>query len=190
MRALIETKRPISRSAVDIHRTKDKKVDKKRRSKWGLGTFAELIEKAILESPEKQLPVAEIYEAFKRYDSQFFADSSDEESKSWKNSIRHNLSLREKFVRLYTGGKSAWTLNYLLPQLERKQSIYNRNFNSLNRLHYNDFHNFNTDIENSHSEDSVYYISDNIAKNDDELFEVLLESRDITLNYMNMHSLD
>lgn len=67
---------------------------------WGYGSYADLITKAILESPEKKLTLCEIYEWFIKNIPYFQARSSPETSKQWKNSVRHNLSLHPKFVKV------------------------------------------------------------------------------------------
>ncbi|KAG9340967.1 hypothetical protein JZ751_020160 [Albula glossodonta] len=65
-----------------------------RRNAWGSQSYADLISQAIENSPEKRLTLAQIYD--------------------WMNSIRHNLSLHNKFLRVHnesTGKSSWWMLN-------------------------------------------------------------------------------
>ncbi|KAI0028857.1 hypothetical protein K488DRAFT_33122, partial [Vararia minispora EC-137] len=72
-----------------------------------------LIKLAILGSPHKRLTLQEIYLALEdRF--QWFKDNTHD--KAWKNSIRHNLSLRKCFLRVQRPmtepGKGAfWTVD-------------------------------------------------------------------------------
>uniref|UniRef100_G3PDI6 Forkhead box P1b n=1 Tax=Gasterosteus aculeatus aculeatus TaxID=481459 RepID=G3PDI6_GASAC len=56
-------------------------------------TYASLIRQAILESPEKQLTLNEIYNWFTRMFAYFRRNAA-----TWKNAVRHNLSLHKCFV--------------------------------------------------------------------------------------------
>ncbi|XP_062522331.1 forkhead box protein P1-like isoform X2 [Corticium candelabrum] len=58
-------------------------------------TYALLIRQAILESPEKQLTLNEIYEWFSRNFVYFKWNLA-----TWKNAVRHNLSLHKCFMRV------------------------------------------------------------------------------------------
>ncbi|KAL7891802.1 hypothetical protein AOLI_G00012780, partial [Acnodon oligacanthus] len=58
-------------------------------------TYASLIRQAILESPEKQLTLNEIYNWFTRMFAYFRRNAA-----TWKNAVRHNLSLHKCFVRV------------------------------------------------------------------------------------------
>ncbi|CAL8379449.1 unnamed protein product [Boreogadus saida] len=61
-------------------------------------TYASLIRQAILESPEKQLTLNEIYNWFTRMFAYFRRNAA-----TWKNAVRHNLSLHKCFVRVENG---------------------------------------------------------------------------------------
>nr|KAF6492084.1 forkhead box O4 [Molossus molossus] len=71
-------------------------------------------EKAIESAPEKRLTLAQIYEWMVRT-VPYFKDKGDSNSSAgWKNSIRHNLSLHSKFIKVHneaTGKSSWWMLN-------------------------------------------------------------------------------
>uniref|UniRef100_A0A8B9RL16 Forkhead box P3a n=2 Tax=Astyanax mexicanus TaxID=7994 RepID=A0A8B9RL16_ASTMX len=69
-------------------------------------TYASMIRWAILESPEKQLTLNEIYHWFTRKFSYFRHNTA-----TWKNAVRHNLSLHKCFVRVDGGKGSVWTVD-------------------------------------------------------------------------------
>ncbi|KAI1895742.1 hypothetical protein AGOR_G00109620 [Albula goreensis] len=85
-----------------------------RRNAWGNLSYADLITKAIESSPEKRLTLSQIYDWMVRC-VPYFNDKGDSNSSAgWKNSIRHNLSLHSRFVRVQnegTGKSSWWTIN-------------------------------------------------------------------------------
>lgn len=85
-----------------------------RRNAWGSQSYADLISQAIENSPEKRLTLAQIYEWMVKT-VPYFRDKGDSNSSAgWKNSIRHNLSLHNKFLRVHnesTGKSSWWMLN-------------------------------------------------------------------------------
>ncbi|XP_047011620.1 forkhead box protein P3a isoform X2 [Ictalurus punctatus] len=69
-------------------------------------TYASMIRWAILESPEKQLTLNEIYHWFTRKFFYFRHNTA-----TWKNAVRHNLSLHKCFVRVDGGKGSVWTVD-------------------------------------------------------------------------------
>ncbi|XP_053097378.1 forkhead box protein O1-B [Pangasianodon hypophthalmus] len=85
-----------------------------RRNAWGNMSYADLITQAIESSPERRLTLAQIYEWMVK-SVPYFKDKGDSNSSAgWKNSIRHNLSLHSRFVRVQnegTGKSSWWMLN-------------------------------------------------------------------------------
>ncbi|KAM5146680.1 LOW QUALITY PROTEIN: forkhead box protein O4 [Mantella aurantiaca] len=85
-----------------------------RRNAWGNQSYAELISQAIESSPDKRLTLSQIYEWMVRT-IPYFKDKGDSNSSAgWKNSIRHNLSLHSKFIKVHneaTGKSSWWMLN-------------------------------------------------------------------------------
>jgi len=81
-----------------------------RRNPWGNCSYSDLIEQAILSSPEKRLTLNQIYDWLISSVS-YFSDRQDTVASSgWKNSIRHNLSLHQRFVKVPNedSGKSSW----------------------------------------------------------------------------------
>ncbi|KAL2094362.1 hypothetical protein ACEWY4_009081 [Coilia grayii] len=91
-----------------------KKGTSSRRNAWGNLSYADLISKAIDSSPEKRLTLSQIYDWMVQ-SVPYFKDKGDSNSSAgWKNSIRHNLSLHSRFVRVQnegTGKSSWWMLN-------------------------------------------------------------------------------
>ncbi|KAL9978756.1 hypothetical protein ACROYT_G016311 [Oculina patagonica] len=84
---------------------------------WGKGSYSDLITMALMSSPERKMTLDEIYRWIS-VNIPYFRNKGDEISSSgWKNSIRHTLCVRQKFVRLprVTNGsvsrKSWWTIN-------------------------------------------------------------------------------
>ncbi|XP_043999747.1 forkhead box protein O3a [Gambusia affinis] len=85
-----------------------------RRNAWGNYSYADLITQAIESSPEKRLTLSQIYDWMVR-SVPYFKDKGDSNSSAgWKNSIRHNLSLHSRFVKVQnegTGKSSWWIVN-------------------------------------------------------------------------------
>ncbi|XP_055024822.2 forkhead box protein P3a isoform X1 [Misgurnus anguillicaudatus] len=69
-------------------------------------TYASMIRWAILEAPEKQLTLNEIYHWFTRMFFYFRHNTA-----TWKNAVRHNLSLHKCFVRVEGRKGSVWTVD-------------------------------------------------------------------------------
>ncbi|KAI6178485.1 Daf-16-1 protein 1 [Aphelenchoides besseyi] len=81
-----------------------------RRNAWGNMSYAEMITQAILSSPDQRLTLSQIYD-WMTVNIPFFRDKSNcNSSAGWKNSIRHNLSLHSRFMRVQNegAGKSSW----------------------------------------------------------------------------------
>ncbi|KAI3361215.1 hypothetical protein L3Q82_013406 [Scortum barcoo] len=91
-----------------------RKAKSSRRNAWGNQSYADLITRAIESTPEKRLTLSQIYDWMVRY-VPYFKDKGDSNSSAgWKNSIRHNLSLHTRFIRVQnegTGKSSWWMLN-------------------------------------------------------------------------------
>merc|ERR1712223_2001560 len=69
-------------------------------------TYASLIRQAITESPQKQLTLHEIYTWFTTTFCYFRRNSA-----SWKNAVRHNLSLHKCFKRVENVKGAVWTVD-------------------------------------------------------------------------------
>nr|QOI08485.1 FoxO [Haliotis discus hannai] len=111
---------PVSEdSSTENHKEKDPlglntKKSGSRRNAWGNLSYADLITKAIQSSPEKRLTLSQIYDWMVQ-NVPYFKDKGDSTSSAgWKNSIRHNLSLHSRFMRIQnegTGKSSWWVIN-------------------------------------------------------------------------------
>lgn len=101
---------PVAAAAAAAQR----KSSSSRRNAWGNMSYADLITKAIESSPEKRLTLSQIYDWMVK-SVPYFKDKGDSNSSAgWKNSIRHNLSLHSRFIRVQnegTGKSSWWMLN-------------------------------------------------------------------------------
>ncbi|KAJ4934244.1 hypothetical protein JOQ06_007044 [Pogonophryne albipinna] len=69
-------------------------------------TYASLIRQAIFESPRNQLTLNEIYNWFTRTFAYFRRNAA-----TWKNAVRHNLSLHKCFLRLENVKGAVWTVD-------------------------------------------------------------------------------
>lgn len=69
-------------------------------------TYASLIRQAIVESPEKQLTLNEIYNWFQNTFMYFRRNAA-----TWKNAVRHNLSLHKCFMRVENVKGAVWTVD-------------------------------------------------------------------------------
>ncbi|XP_074538293.1 forkhead box protein P1-like isoform X2 [Halichoeres trimaculatus] len=69
-------------------------------------TYASLIRQAIFESPRRQLTLNEIYNWFTINFAYFRRNAA-----TWKNAVRHNLSLHKCFVRLENVKGAVWTVD-------------------------------------------------------------------------------
>jgi hypothetical protein len=103
-----------------------------RKNPWGYCSYADLITMALERAPCKQLTLAEIYDWIVGHIPYFYDKGDANSSIGWKNSIRHNLSLHEKFSRVPHNGTTQnaknigayWTLvNECDIKEEKKQSM-------------------------------------------------------------------
>uniref|UniRef100_A0AAY4CH45 Forkhead box P1a n=1 Tax=Denticeps clupeoides TaxID=299321 RepID=A0AAY4CH45_9TELE len=81
-------------------------------------TYASLIRQAIFESPDKQLTLNEIYNWFTRTFAYFRKNAA-----TWKNAVRHNLSLHKCFVRVENVKGAVWTVDEMEFQKRRPQKM-------------------------------------------------------------------
>ena len=81
-----------------------------RKNSWGNLSYAELITRAIESSAEQRLTLSQIYDWIIKYVPYFKEKFDRTSSAGWKNSIRHNLSLHNRFIRVQneSSGKSSW----------------------------------------------------------------------------------
>ncbi|XP_061629491.1 forkhead box protein P2-like isoform X2 [Phyllopteryx taeniolatus] len=81
-------------------------------------TYATLIRQAILESADTQLTLNEIYTWFTRTFAFFRRNAA-----TWKNAVRHNLSLHRCFVRVENAKGGVWTVDEAEYQRRRSQKM-------------------------------------------------------------------
>ncbi|XP_043940367.1 forkhead box protein P2 isoform X3 [Protopterus annectens] len=81
-------------------------------------TYATLIRQAITESNDRQLTLNEIYSWFTRTFAYFRRNAA-----TWKNAVRHNLSLHKCFVRVENVKGAVWTVDEMEYQKRRSQKI-------------------------------------------------------------------
>uniref|UniRef100_A0A1A8FFA8 Forkhead box P2 n=1 Tax=Nothobranchius korthausae TaxID=1143690 RepID=A0A1A8FFA8_9TELE len=81
-------------------------------------TYATLIRQAITEASDTQLTLNEIYNWFTRTFAYFRSNAA-----TWKNAVRHNLSLHKCFVRVENVKGAVWTVDEEEYQRRRSQRI-------------------------------------------------------------------
>uniref|UniRef100_A0A3P8VGQ9 Fork-head domain-containing protein n=1 Tax=Cynoglossus semilaevis TaxID=244447 RepID=A0A3P8VGQ9_CYNSE len=81
-------------------------------------TYATLIRQAIMESSDMQLTLNEIYNWFTRSFAYFRRNAA-----TWKNAVRHNLSLHKCFVRVENVKGAVWRVDEGEYQKRRSQKI-------------------------------------------------------------------
>uniref|UniRef100_A0A0N5ABF8 Forkhead box protein O n=1 Tax=Syphacia muris TaxID=451379 RepID=A0A0N5ABF8_9BILA len=93
-----------------IRRKPTDSLCQKKPNPWGEESYSDLIAKALESAPDKRLKLSDIYQWFSANIPYFQERSSSEEAAGWKNSIRHNLSLHSRFMRIQNegAGKSSW----------------------------------------------------------------------------------
>ncbi|XP_055788963.1 forkhead box protein P2-like [Salvelinus fontinalis] len=81
-------------------------------------TYATLIRQAIMDASDMQLTLNEIYRWFTRTFAYFRRNAA-----TWKNAVRHNLSLHKCFVRVENVKGAVWTVDEVEYQRRRSQKI-------------------------------------------------------------------
>ncbi|KAK3800697.1 hypothetical protein RRG08_003103 [Elysia crispata] len=81
-------------------------------------TYASLIRQAIIESPHRQLTLNEIYQWFQATFAYFRRNEA-----TWKNAVRHNLSLHKCFMRVENVKGAVWTVDELEFYKRRPQKL-------------------------------------------------------------------
>ncbi|XP_055951903.1 forkhead box protein P1-like isoform X2 [Argiope bruennichi] len=93
-------------------------------------TYASLIRQAIIEAPEKQLTLNEIYNWFQNTFCYFRRNAATWKGKfrnsSFKNAVRHNLSLHKCFMRVENVKGAVWTVDELEFYKRRPQRLQER----------------------------------------------------------------
>ncbi|CAD5206764.1 unnamed protein product [Bursaphelenchus okinawaensis] len=93
-----------------IRRRNPDSIPQKKPNPWGEDSYSDLIAKALESAPGGRMKLNEIYQWFSENVPYFKERSSQEHAAGWKNSIRHNLSLHSRFMRIQNegAGKSSW----------------------------------------------------------------------------------
>uniref|UniRef100_F7B779 Fork-head domain-containing protein n=1 Tax=Ciona intestinalis TaxID=7719 RepID=F7B779_CIOIN len=81
-------------------------------------TYASLIRQAVLEAPDHQMTLNEIYNWFQKKFAYFRRNAP-----TWKNAVRHNLSLHKCFVRVENVKGAVWTVDENEYQKRRPQKF-------------------------------------------------------------------
>ncbi|XP_042157309.1 forkhead box protein P2-like [Oncorhynchus tshawytscha] len=81
-------------------------------------TYATLIRQAIMDASDMQLTLNEIYSWFTQTFAYFRRNAA-----TWKNAVRHNLSLHKCFVRVENVKGAVWTVDEMEYQRRRSQKI-------------------------------------------------------------------
>uniref|UniRef100_A0A914Z654 Forkhead box protein O n=1 Tax=Panagrolaimus superbus TaxID=310955 RepID=A0A914Z654_9BILA len=105
------TKSPTEKPKRKRIRKKDPNhVTQKKPNAWGEESYSDLILKALEAAPDGRMKLNEIYQWFIDNVKYFSERAGQEEASGWKNSIRHNLSLHSRFMRIQNegAGKSSW----------------------------------------------------------------------------------
>ncbi|KAI1287308.1 Forkhead box protein P1 [Halotydeus destructor] len=84
-------------------------------------TYASLIRQSIIESPERQLTLNEIYNWFTTTFCYFRRNAA-----TWKNAVRHNLSLHKCFMRVENVKGAVWTVDEMEFYKRRPQRLQER----------------------------------------------------------------
>ncbi|CAG2112446.1 unnamed protein product, partial [Medioppia subpectinata] len=84
-------------------------------------TYASLIRQAIIESNDKQLTLNEIYNWFQNTFCYFRRNAA-----TWKNAVRHNLSLHKCFMRVENVKGAVWTVDEIEFYKRRPQRLQER----------------------------------------------------------------
>uniref|UniRef100_A0A8C2GR36 Forkhead box P2 n=1 Tax=Cyprinus carpio TaxID=7962 RepID=A0A8C2GR36_CYPCA len=90
-------------------------------------TYATLIRQAIMEAGDMQLTLNEIYSWFTRTFAYFRRNAA-----TWKNAVRHNLSLHKCFVRVENVKGAVWTVDEMEYQKRRSQKITGYTLTNIN----------------------------------------------------------
>lgn len=81
-------------------------------------TYASLIRQAIIESENKQLTLNEVYQWFQSTFAYFRRNEA-----TWKNAVRHNLSLHKCFMRVENVKGAVWTVDEIEFYKRRPQKL-------------------------------------------------------------------
>lgn len=135
-------------------------------------TYASLIRQSIIESTEHQLTLNEIYKWFEVNFSYFRKNAQ-----TWKNAVRHNLSLHKCFMRVENVKGAVWTVDDLEYCRRRPLKVNSANSSSSSSPGLNQNNNNNNNQEEATEDNDTYEneinqnydnISDSDIKSDED----------------------
>ncbi|GAB6020972.1 hypothetical protein CHUAL_003613 [Chamberlinius hualienensis] len=99
----------------DLHRNREFYKSNEVRPPY---TYASLIRQSIIEAPDKQLTLNEIYNWFQNTFCYYRRNAA-----TWKNAVRHNLSLHKCFMRVENVKGAVWTVDEVEFYKRRPQRV-------------------------------------------------------------------
>jgi len=150
-------------------------------------TYATLIRQAIIESPDNQLTLNEVY---KWFESQFLFFRKN--AQTWKNAVRHNLSLHKCFMRVENIKGAVWTVDeeeFCKRRLTRGAEKSNHHQESSSSFGTNTNNN-NTSARLSTGEDQALYSYAFGMEDDDKDFKGLLNQHELALSASHHSQVD
>ena len=93
-----------------------------RRNPWGNYSYKQIITRAITSSANGKLTLSQIYQYMIDNYEYFKERQSSPDQEKWKNSVRHNLSLHECFVREQLEGQNGGRWTYQTGMVKKRES--------------------------------------------------------------------
>ncbi|CAF1170723.1 unnamed protein product [Adineta ricciae] len=144
-------------------------------------TYATLIRQAIIESPDNQLTLNEVY---KWFEGQFLYFRKN--AQTWKNAVRHNLSLHKCFMRVENIKGAVWTVD----EGEFCKRRLTRGAEKGNNHHESSSYGHNTSARLSTGEDQALYSYPFSMDDDYKDFKGLLNPHELALGGGHSHDHD
>ncbi|UJR23075.1 hypothetical protein I4U23_026098 [Adineta vaga] len=141
-------------------------------------TYATLIRQAIIESPDNQLTLNEVY---KWFEAQFLYFRKN--AQTWKNAVRHNLSLHKCFMRVENIKGAVWTVD----EGEFCKRRLTRGAEKGNNHHESSSYGHNTSARLSTGEDQALYSYPFGMEDDYKDFKGLLNPHELALGGGHSH---
>ena len=81
--------------------------------------------KAINAAPKKKCMLRDIYKWMQSHVPEFHEEyNGGPTSESWKNSVRHNLSLHKRFRRVENAAKAPWFWTIVDDEVQSEEQVY------------------------------------------------------------------